>query len=132
MPPTLAAAKNTTCGRLAANHLFTAAWSRKSTSLRGTVSGSTFSRTSRRIRADPTIPRWPATKTRLPSNSNGILAIGNLPFGHQEVRCHHFLDELGERGLRRPAQFFARLAGIADQQIDLGRAEVYGVNAHHG
>src|SRR4051812_35318150 len=124
MPPTLAAARNTTCGRLAANHLLTAAWSRRSTSLRLSVSSSTFSRASRRISAAPTMPRWPATKTVLPFSSNGVLAIGDLPLCDRQIARDHLLDELGERRLRLPAEFLVRLGGIADQQLDFGRAEI--------
>ena len=37
-----------------------------------TVSSSTSSRASRRTSAEPTMPRWPATKTVLPFSSNGM------------------------------------------------------------
>src|SRR3954447_22774079 len=115
MPPTLAAARNTACGRLAANHLKTAVWSRRSTSSLVTVSSSTFSRASRRTSAEPTMPRCPATKTVLPFSSNGIPAIGDLPPGDVDIAGHHFFDEVGESGLRLPAELGLRLAGIADQ-----------------
>src|SRR5436190_8778220 len=131
MPPTLAAARNTACGRLAANHLFTAAWSRRSTSARVNVCSSTSSCARRRTSADPTMPRWPATKTVLPFSSNGILAIGDLPPRDLEIGGHHLLDQGTKRGLRLPAEFFARLAGVADQKIDLGRPEIDGIDAHH-
>src|SRR5438552_16680977 len=124
MPPTLAAARNTACGRFAANHLSTAAWSRRSTSLRDTVSSSTFSSASRRTSAAPTMPRWPATKTVLPASSNGVLTIGNLSPGLEQIARHHFLDQLRERGPGFPAELLARLAGIADQEIDLGGTEI--------
>src|ERR1700723_217995 len=117
MPPTFAAARNTACGRVLANQANTAAWSRRSTSLRPSVSSSTFSRASRRTSAPPTMPLWPATKTVLPSSSNGVLAIGDLPPRDREIRCHHLLDEFGKTGLRLPAEFLARLAGVADQKI---------------
>src|SRR5882724_1359695 len=126
MPPTLAAARNTACGRLAANHLLTAAWSRKSTSERVSVWSSTSSRTSRRVNAAPTMPRWPATKTVLPFSSNGVLAIGDLPLCDCQIARHHLFDELGERRLRLPAELLVCLAGIADQKIDLGRTEIHG------
>src|SRR5882757_4439680 len=132
MPPTLAAARNTTCGRRAENHLFTAAWSRKSTSPRGSVSNATSSRASRRTSAEPTMPRWPATNTVLPFSSNGVVAIGGLPSGARQIARDHFLDQLGERRLRLPAELVARLAGIADQQIDFGRPEVDRIDANHG
>src|SRR6202011_1835914 len=132
MPPTFAAARNTACGRLFANQPNTAAWSRKSTSLRPTVSSSTFSCASLRTSAAPTIPPCPATKTVLPFSSNGVPAIGNLPPGDFEIACHHFLDKLREARLRLPAELFPRLAGVADQKIDLGGAEVHGIDANHG
>src|ERR1019366_1007164 len=118
MPPTFAAARNTACGRLLANQPNTAAWSRKSTSLRPTVSSSTSSRASRRASAPPTIPLCPATKTVLPFSSNGVLAIGNLAPRNREISRHHLLDELGEARLRLPAALLARLASVADQEVD--------------
>src|SRR5713226_1724488 len=132
MPPTFAAARNTACGRAFANQVNTAAWSRKSTSLRPTVSSSTFSRSSRRTSALPTIPPCPATKTVLPFSSNGILAIGDLPPRDCEIARHHFLDELRETRLRLPAEFFACLGGVADQEIDFGRAKILGIDSNHG
>src|SRR4051794_26990559 len=115
MPPTLAAARNTACGRFLANQPNTAAWSRRSTSLRSAVSNSTPSRSSRRTSADPTIPRWPATKTVLPFSSNGVLAIGGLLPRDCQIARHHLFDELSERCLRFPAELLARLGGVADQ-----------------
>src|SRR5256885_10441422 len=78
------------------------------------------------------MPRWPATKTVLPFRSNGSFAMGGLTPGGQEIAGHHFLDELGERRLRLPAELVPRLAGIADQKIDLGRPEIDGIDANHG
>src|ERR1700722_10573319 len=132
MPPTFAAARNTTCGRAFANQANTAAWSRKSTSPRPTVSNSTFSRTSRRTSAPPTIPLCPATKTVLPSSSNGVLAIGDLPPRNREISRHHFLDQFREARLRLPAELLARLAGVANQKIDFGGTEIHGIDGHNG
>src|ERR1700687_1399871 len=132
MPPTFAAARNTACGRLFANQPNTAAWSRKATSLRPTVSSSTFSWASLRTSAAPTIPRCPATKTVLPFSSNGVLAIGNLPPGNRKIARHHFPDELREARLRLPAQLLPRLAGVADQLIDFGGAEIGRIDTNHG
>src|SRR5450432_1792974 len=120
MPPTFAAANNTTCGRFSANQPNTAAWSRKSSSPRTAVSNLTFSRASLRITADPTIPPCPATKTVLPFSSNGILAIGGLPPGNRQIARHHFLDQLRKARLWLPAELLAGLAGVADQEFDLG------------
>src|SRR4051794_22859342 len=130
IPPTFAAARKTTCGRFAANQPETPAWSRKSSSRCATVSSSTPSRASRRTNAAPTIPRWPATKTDLPFRSNGIFAIGNLPPGGRKIARHHFLDELREARLRLPAELLARLAGIADQEVDFGRTEIRRIDAN--
>src|ERR1700722_17773139 len=129
MPPTFAAARNTTCGRLPANQSNTAAWSRKSTSLRVAVCNSTSSCASRRSTA-PTIPPCPATKTVLPFSSNGVLAIGGLPPGDIEIARHHLLDQLGKRRFRLPTEHLARLAGVADQLIDLGGTEINRIDAN--
>src|SRR5580692_6166717 len=130
IPPTFAAARNTACGRLSANHLNTAAWSRRSSSLRVAVCSSTFSWASLRTSAAPTIPRCPATKTVLPLSSNGLLAIGDLPSRDRKVARHHLLDQLRKRRFRFPAEHLARLAGIADQFIDFGGAEIHRIDAH--
>src|ERR1700736_1786724 len=132
MPPTFAAARNTACGRLFANQPNTAAWSRKSTSLRPTVSSSTSSCASLRSSAAPTMPRCPATKTVLPFSSNGVFAIGNLPPGNRQIARHHFLNQLGKARLRLPAELLTRLGGVADQLIDLGRAEIRRIDADNG
>src|SRR6202790_2213275 len=132
MPPTFAAARNTTCGRLSANQPNTAAWSRKSTSRRPAETNSTFSQANRRTRAAPTIPPCPATKTALPFSSNGILAIGGLPPGYRQIARHHFLDQLREARLWLPAKLFAGLAGVADQEFDFGGAEIYRIDANQG
>src|ERR1700686_656785 len=132
MPPTFEAARNTACGRLLANQSNTAAWSRKSTSPRPAVCRSTSSRARRRTSAAPTIPLCPATKTVFPFRSNGVLAIGNLAPRDRKVARDHLLHKLGKARLRFPAELLARLAGVADQKVDFGRAEVHGVDANHG
>src|SRR5690349_2633104 len=121
MPPTFAAARNTTCGRRLANQSNTAAWSRRSTSARVAVRSSTPSGARRRTSAAPTIPRCPATKTVLPFSSNGAFAIGSLLPRDLEIARHHLPDQLRKTPLWRPAELFARLGGIADQEVDLGR-----------
>src|SRR5579871_4468196 len=132
MPPTLAAARNTACGFFLANQSNTAAWLRRSSSARFAVRSSTFSAASRRAIAEPAMPRCPATKTVLPFSSNGVLAIGDLQPGLRKVAGHHFLDQLRKARLRLPAELLPRLAGIADQEIDLGGAEIDGIDPHHG
>src|SRR5579871_2818885 len=131
MPPTFAAAMNTTCGALHANQSNTAAWSRRSSSRRATVTNSTSSCARRRTKAPPTMPRWPATKTVLPFSSNGVLPIGNLSAGDLEIAGHHFPHELRKTRLRLPAENLTRLAGVADQDIDFRRSEVCRVDADH-
>ena len=49
----------------------------------------------------------------------GLVEIGGDHFGA------HFLD--GD--LRYPAEFFLRLGRVAEQGLDLGRAEVAGIDA---
>src|ERR1700722_441347 len=132
MPPTLPAARNTACGRFSANHLNTAAWSRRSSSPCVAVSSSTFSAASRRSSAEPTIPLCPATKTVLPFSSNGVFAIGDLSPGDRKVARHHLLDQFGEGCFRLPAEHPARLAGVADQLIDFGGAKIHRIDAHKG
>src|SRR3981081_3702122 len=132
MPPTLAAARNTACGRAFENQLDTAAWSRKSTSRRPTVSSSTSSCASLRASAAPTMPRCPATKTVLPFSSNGVFAIGNLPPGNRKIARHHFLDELRKARLRLPAELLARLAGVTDQRVDFCGTEIRRIDANDG
>src|ERR1700689_4255683 len=122
MPPTFAAARNTAWGGLLGNKSDTAAW----------VRSPTPSVASRRTSAPPTIPLWPATKTRLPLSSNGVLAIGHLTPGDCKIAGHHLLDEVGEARLRLPAELLVRLAGVADQEIDLGRPEISRIDANDG
>src|SRR5581483_11544735 len=131
MPPTLAAARNTACGFFLANQSNTAAWSRRSSSARLAVRMFTSSLASRRTIAEPAMPRCPATKTVLPLSSNGTLAIGDLQPGLAQIARHHLLHQLRKACLRPPAEPLPRLAGIADQQIDLGRAEIDRINPHH-
>src|ERR1700756_4672322 len=132
MPPTLAAARNTACGFFLVNQSNTAAWSRRSSSARPAVRISTSSLASRRMMAAPTMPRCPATKTVLPFSLNGGLAISDLQSGLAQIARHHFLHELRKARLRLPAELLPRLAGIADQKIDLGRTEIGGIDADDG
>src|ERR1700730_4687809 len=90
------------------------------------------SRASRRTSAEPTMPRCPATKTVLPFRSNGVPAIGNLPFRDLEIAGHHFADQWRQPRLRLPAELLPRLAGIADQEIHFGRAEINRIDPHQG
>src|ERR1700682_4620038 len=96
------------------------------------VSSSTFSCASLRTSAAPPIPPWPATKTVLPFSSNGVLAMGNLPPGNRKIARHHLLDELRKARLRLPPELFARLGGVADQEIDFGGTGIGRGDANDG
>src|SRR5579863_1718852 len=78
------------------------------------------------------MPRWPATKTRFPFRSNGVLAIGYLSPCNFKVARDHLLDEVGEARLRLPTELLERLRGVADQEIDLRRAEILRIDANDG
>src|SRR5262245_15382670 len=41
-----------------------------------------------------------------------------------QVRAHHLDDELLEADARLPAELAARLGGVAEERVDLGRAKV--------
>src|SRR5271156_990499 len=88
--------------------------------------------------AEPTMPRWPATKTRRPRSSNsGALATWAvapesiaaamallLEPDQIEVGHHHVLHEFVERHAMAPAELVVRLARVADQGIDFGRPKI--------
>src|ERR671913_1112792 len=52
-----------------------------------------------------------------------FFALGDLP-----VALRHHLSQGFERDLRLPLQLLAGLARVAQEQVDLGRAEVAGVD----
>src|SRR5487761_714548 len=130
MPPTRAAATNTACGRLAPIQVSTALARRRSHSACVTVRISHDSAASRRTSAAPTSPRWPVTQTRLFCSAYGkfagIVAIPALQ--RLAVGLDHLGNELIEARLVVPAETLARLFGVAEQQIDLGRPIVMGVD----
>src|SRR6185312_6091800 len=132
MPPTRAAARNTTCGRT--SRIQRSSWSgrRRSTDSRGAVTTSQPSRARRRTIALPTSPRWPATQTRLlRSVKDGFMTrSGYLQDG--AVVLDHFRDELLEAGAVAPAELGDRLLRVAQQQVDLGRPAVGGIERHQG
>src|SRR3954470_7095142 len=103
----------------------------------GAASSTTASRPGRRrfssrATASPRIP--PPTTAR--SHSSGATAISaGLLLGHAagqqlEVGLDHPLDHLLERRARGPAELLARLGRVADQVLDLGRAQEALVDAH--
>src|SRR5262249_4744406 len=122
-----AAAMITTSGFCAFIQSSTGCWRRRSTSARPAVSVAQPSPARRRTMALPTMPRWPATKTRRPASSKplGLAALALMLLAHGlEVARDHFRNELAEAGLVGPAEFLAGLARIAQQEIDLRRAEI--------
>src|SRR3984957_13173513 len=80
----------------------------------------------RRI-AEPTIPLWPATQTRL--HTSEYTAISR--FFHDRGRLHHLeigLDHLAREFAHTrsvpPSKLDLGLRRVADQQVDLGRPEI--------
>ncbi len=55
---------------------------------------------------------------------------GLLLFGGFQVRGDHHVDELLEADLRLPAEGFARLGCIAQEDVHFRRAEIAGVDGH--
>src|SRR5580704_3121391 len=88
--------------------------------------------------AEPTMPRWPATKTRRPRRSNsGAIAAWVVPPGSVAAAMalllepdrlksglHHVLHEFVECHAMPPAEHVVRLARVADQGLDFGRTKV--------
>src|SRR5207247_10575546 len=65
-------------------------------------------------------------------SSNGVLAIGSLPPGDRQIARYHFPDKLRKTRLWLPAELLPRLAGVTDQLIDFGGAEIGRIDAHDG
>src|SRR5215470_5034276 len=141
MPPTRAAATMTASGRFSQSHSWVSACRVRSSARRSAVNTSQRSDASRRTSAAPTMPRWPATKTRLPARSNGsafaagsrvmsqsalIMPIDAFAFQSHllAVAVDHLVDEIRKARLVAPAKLLVRLAGVAEQHLDLGRAEI--------
>src|SRR3984893_3804611 len=146
MPPTRAAASSTASGRYSSNQRLTVGWSRRSTASRPIVKIRHSSCLSRRISAEPTMPRWPATNMRrarrgksvgdvmslVPSRHRGASGgvgkpspvHGPLAAGECDIVLDHHLDQLWEANPRLPVENVARLGWIATQGIDLGRPEI--------
>src|SRR6185312_3315969 len=124
MPPTFAAARKTNSGRCASKNASTAARFRRSTESRpATIRLRSPAPFSARTIAEPTSPRCPATKTRLPlsmRHASGDVLVPRIAqraflLRHLEIVIHHAADKLLEIQLRRPAQFRARLRRIPEQ-----------------
>src|SRR5690348_11317871 len=108
MPPTRAAASTTYVGRSRAKNPSTAAASDRSSSSRVRVTMRwNPSALSRRTAAEPTKPRWPATKigaarsstsdSRALSPAVAVVAQHAFLLGQLEVAVDHHRDELLER-----------------------------------
>src|SRR5512145_526187 len=137
MPPTRAAARNNASGLAEASHSAVSFWRTKSTVSRPAAMSSAPVRSNRRTIADPTMPRWPATQTRLPASGNALrsaaAAIGLvLQFHLLQILGDHLAHQGIERRRVPPAEFVLRLARIALQVIDLGRAKVTRVDLDQG
>src|SRR6202012_4100994 len=86
----------------------------------------------RRTMADPTMPRGPATQTRLPdSEKMGLLGIAPLvPIDVYEILPNHFGAQVLPVRLVPPTGLGVSLGRVADQQLDLGRPEIAGIDLH--
>ena len=121
MPPTLPAATKTASGLACAMKRSTSSERRKSRSRRAAVTMSQSSRSSRRTMAEPTMPAWPVTKTRLPFRSNMtgeplmlcLLIVNVAPHSFAarffEIRHRPFLAPIGRTKLYDASRVFAVL-----------------------
>src|SRR5271166_1767287 len=119
-----------TSGLARATHCRTASCSRRSTSRRSTVRISASSPSSRRMIAEPTMPRWPATQIRrlfpaLAESWSMQRSSDPATFLHDDqVARDHVRYELWKFDRVLPAKFLERLAGIAEKEIDLRRTKI--------
>src|ERR1700761_8175582 len=132
MPPTRAAARYTWSMRCALKKSRTADWFVRSSSDELRLTTSTLpSASSRRTIAEPTMPRCPATKTRLRLESTMVLLLAfedreavlldqRVLGGFGQVSDDHLAHELFEAGTRHPAEFFLGLGRVAEQRLDFG------------
>ena len=73
------------------------------------------------------MPRWPATQTRLALQlkRSAIAIAPTSRFAACQIARHHFASRARRSSSSASSRASARaLAGIADQEIDLGRAEI--------
>src|SRR5260221_4689414 len=127
MPPTVAAATMTTSGRSACIQSSTGCWRRRSIWLRLTVRISQPSPAKRRTMALPTMPRWPATKTRRPCNeklSAAVSAAFMLLAHNLQIGCHHLGHQLPETHLMFPSELGLSLGRITMQIIHFRPTEI--------
>src|SRR5690606_9687491 len=84
-----------------------------------------FSLARRRTSAEPTIPRWPATQTRLPPSSNiSGIARDDIGAHHCEVGLHHLACQFAHACFMRPTELFARLGRVTEKHVDFRGAEI--------
>src|SRR5262245_34125949 len=129
MPPTSAAAITAASGFCAATQSSTSFWRVRSRVRRSAVRISQSIWRSRRTMAEPTMPRWPATQTRLPASGNrtflGVAVItGLFLVNFLAIRLDHLADQILEAGLVLPAELRPRLRRITEQQLDFRGAEI--------
>src|SRR4051812_16894310 len=83
--------------------------------------------------ADPTMPRWPATKTRVPRLMRSLVEVVSIvavllhelvALGGLQVLPHHLAHQLRELDPRLPAELGARLGGVAEERLHFRRAEI--------
>src|SRR5258708_22359173 len=116
MPPTREAARYTTSGRLSAIQAWVSVCWIRSTSVRSTVRILQSSVWSRRTRAEPTMPRWPATQARLPRMENTSFATAKALLGDgDEVVADHFGAQRLNGGFVLPAEPALGLSRITEQ-----------------
>src|SRR4029077_1104370 len=133
MPPTLAAATKIASGRWRSIHPSTSAWRRKSSSSRLAVRMAQSSRWRRRTIAEPTMPRWPATKTFRPVSENSLRTMSALLFADAgQITLHHLPHQLLERDAMAPSENLVCLCGVPQERSHLGGAKVTRVDSHHG
>src|SRR6266496_3679180 len=133
MPPTLAAATKTASGRWRSIHASTSAWRRRSSASRPAVRMTQSSRWRRRTMAEPTKPRWPATKTRWPVREKSFRAMSALLLDDAgKVGLHHLAHQFAECGAVVPSEDLVGLCGVAQQTRHLGRPEVSRVHPDDG
>ena len=133
MPPTLAAARNTTCGRASANQPVD----------RGLIAQIDLAALDRQqfdvFLAEPAHQRA-ADHAAMPGNEDRLalqlkreclpLATSRRAIARSPATIS--LTSCGEGRLGLPAELLARLAGVADQKIDFGRPEIDRIDANEG
>src|SRR5262245_11598549 len=78
----------------------------------------------------PRKPAPPVTTTRFPCQNPAIELRTRQRLAAVEVGLHHEAHEIGEVDLRLPAELVARLAGVAQEHVDLGWPLEQGIDHH--